>query len=121
MSRPPCASATPVAPWPTVTLSPIRVGSAAPAALIDPATCTTAASWMFESLPIEIELTSPRRTALYQTEDRSPTVTSPMTEAEGATKAEGARAGDLPACGTTVRWVGTVCGVFFFFPGPGRG
>jgi len=44
---------------------------------------------------------------LYQIDDLSPMVTSPTTEAEGATKAEAERVGCLPACGTRVRWVGT--------------
>ena len=34
--------------------------------------------------PMRMELTSPRRTAPYHTEDFSPMVTSPMTLAEGA-------------------------------------
>lgn len=71
------------------------------------ATWMTAASWTDTSEPRETELTSPRTTALYQMDERSPTVTSPTTDAEGATKAVEGIVGTLPECGTTVRWVGT--------------
>src|SRR5919107_5356583 len=46
-------------------------------------------SWMFDCAPMMIGAMSPRTTALYQTLDSSPRVTSPMTAAVEAMKAVG--------------------------------
>ena len=41
---------------------------------------------------------------MYHTDARAPSVTSPMTDAPGATKAPSPRAGEAPAKGCRVRW-----------------
>ena len=48
---------------------------------------------MFVLDPILMEFKSPRRTEPYQMELRSPIVTSPMTEADGAMKPDLGRVG----------------------------
>jgi hypothetical protein len=53
--------------------------------------------------PFSLSL-SPRITALYHTDARAPSVTSPMTDAPGATKAPSPREGEAPAKGCRVRW-----------------
>src|SRR6266487_3940060 len=69
-----------MAPWPTVTSSPILVGS--PVSI-----WTTALSWILERGPMTMRLMSPRKTAPYQTLDSFSSVTSPMTVAAGTTHA----------------------------------
>ena len=67
------------------TLSPMVVASDWPAGLFF-ATWMTALSWMLQDSPTVMLFTSPRSVAPYHTLVRSPSVTSPMTAAFGATK-----------------------------------
>eukprot|EP00962_Isochrysis_galbana_P009878 scaffold2740_cov130-Isochrysis_galbana.AAC.5 len=63
-------------------------------------------AWIFECAPTTMRFMSPRSTALYQTDEPSPSVTSPMTAAPAHTSASGATFGTLsryrsntaPAC-----------------------
>ena len=90
-----------IALCPIVTRSPMIVGIATPPTFVF-ATWTTALSWMLVSAPTRIRFTSPRSTAPYHTEDRSPITTSPITDAEGATKPTEGSAGVLSYTARTV-------------------
>src|SRR5690606_22967733 len=86
-----------MAPMPTSTLSPsVQPWTMAPWAIETLSPMTTRArsevqwiiapSWMFVLLPIVMECTSPRTTALYHTVQLSPITTSPTTTAVSARK-----------------------------------
>jgi hypothetical protein len=69
-----------IAQWPIETRSPTITGHS------PSVPCSTAPSCTFESFPMRIACTSPRSTAEYHTDTRSPSSTSPTTEQVGARK-----------------------------------
>src|SRR3954454_24304061 len=76
--------------WPMVAPGPISTGPWGPA-------CRTEPSCTFAPSRTTTEPKSARSTALNQTEAPASTVTSPISEAVGATKAVGWTVGDLPS------------------------